>query len=237
MPLNKAKGRMFKSVGWTWNPCVGCTHNCEYCWAASLRKRWGKPFEPALQESAFKDKFPNDGSIIFVGSMGDLFCDGMKDEWIKRVIDKCAEATDNRFLFQTKNPQRLVEWLWYMDKLKQRPVLGTTLETNRDTPWSFAPTPTERHLYLWYSQDEHAYGTHDLFLSLEPLAKFDLETITYMITSLSPIAVEIGLENYGNIVPKPSDDSVKLLLEELRQHNIHYVLKENLRHLEESMND
>ena len=54
-----------------------------------------------------------------------------------------------------------------------------------------------------------------------------------MITSLSPIAVEIGLENYGNIIPRPSDDSVKLLLEELRQRNIHYILKENLRQLEE----
>ena len=34
MTLNKAKGRMFKSVGWTFNPIAGCTHECRYCWAS-----------------------------------------------------------------------------------------------------------------------------------------------------------------------------------------------------------
>jgi len=184
-----------------------------------------------------KDQFPNDGTIIFVCSMGDLFCKEVPNEWIERIIEKASEATNNRFLFQTKNPRRLIDWLPDMDNLKQRPVLGTTIETNRDTPWSLAPTTTERYLSLWYSQDEHAYGTHDLFLSLEPLAEFDLETLTYMVTSLRPIAVEIGLENYSNTIPKPSNDSIRLLLEELRQNNIHYVLKENLRHLEESVNE
>lgn len=237
MPLNKAKGRMFASVGWTWNPVVGCTHRCEYCWAKSLRSRWGKPFKPALQESAFKDRFPNDGSIIFVGSMGDLFCEGMEDDWIARVIVKASEADNNRFLFQTKNPKRVIDWLPDMDGLKQRPIIGTTIETNRDTPWSLAPTPTERFLQLWYSTDEHAYSIHDTFLSLEPLSEFDLETLVYMITTINPIAVEIGLENYTHFTKKPSDASIEHLLEELRQNRITYILKENLRHLEESLNE
>jgi len=165
--------------------------------------------------------------------MGDLFCDGMKDEWIERVIDKCAEATHNRFLFQTKNPGRAIDWLPDMDKLKRKYILGTTIETNRDALWSNAPTPTERFTDLWYSLDEHAYSNHDTFLSLEPLAKFDLETLVYMVRKIRPIAVEIGLENYGSVVPRPTDDNVRLLLVELCHYNIHYVLKENLRHLEE----
>jgi len=124
-----------------------------------------------------------------------------------------------------------------MEELKQRLVIGTTIETNRDTPWSLAPTTTERFTKLWYSKDEHAYSSHDTFLSLEPLSEFDLETLVYMITTIDPIAVEIGLENYTNFTKKPSDTSVELLLEELRQYNIHYVLKENLRHLEEKANE
>ncbi len=228
MPLNKAKGRMFKSVGWTWNPCVGCTHHCAYCWAKSIRQRWGKPFEPALQESAFNDKFPNDGTWIFVGSMCDLFCEGMKDEWIKRVIDEASKATNNRFLFQTKNPGRAIEWLPAMDSLKLRPILGTTIETNRDTPWSDAPTPTERFLQLWYSTDEHAYSTHDTFLSLEPLSDFDLHTLFYMIKTIGPLAVEIGLENYTKYLPRPSPEKVRSLIDRLQKENITYVLKPGL---------
>ena len=228
MPLNKAKGRMFKSVGWTWNPIVGCTHKCEYCWAKTLRSRWGKPFKPAIQESGFKDKFPNDGSIIFVGSMGDLFCEGMEDDWISRVIVKASEATNNRFLFQTKNPKRVIDWLPNMDGLKQRPIIGTTIETNRDTPWTLAPTPTERFLQLWYSTDEHAYSIHDTFLSLEPLSDFDLETLFYMIKTIAPIAIEIGLENYTKYLPKPSPEKVRSLIDLLQKENIIYVLKPGL---------
>ena len=105
MTLNKAKGRMFKSVGWTWNPVMGCTHACEYCFAESLTKRWGKSFEPQFRSHFLKDKMPNDGSWIFVGSMGDLFCPVIKDEWILRIIGRIAhEKGNNKFLLQTKNP-------------------------------------------------------------------------------------------------------------------------------------
>lgn len=231
MPLNKSKGNMFKSVGWTWNPCVGCTHGCKYCWAEALRAKWGKSFEPALQESAFKDKFPNDGSIIFVCSMGDLFCEGMKDEWIERVITKASEATDNRFLFQTKNPSRAIDWLTAMGELQCTPILGTTIETNRDIPWSNAPTPTERFTELWYSHDEHAYSWHDTFLSLEPLAEFDLDALVYMVKRIKPIAVEIGLENYTHFTQRPDNWKIRKLLDELDNVGINYILKKNLGHL------
>jgi len=234
MPLNKAKGRMFKSVGWTWNPIVGCEHECSYCWAKALRDRWNKPFIPSLQESAFKDKFPEDGTIIFVGSMGDLFCDGMKDEWIRKVINKASESINNRFLFQTKNPYRFMNFMHDFDKIQQKVILGTTLETNRDTPWSHAPTPTERFHWLWYTTDEHAFRSHDLFLSLEPLSDFDHDTFLYMIREIEPIAVEIGLENYTQFTTPPSMEKIVGLLNDLDKYGINYILKENLNHLESS---
>ena len=91
MTLNKAQGRMFQSVGWTWNPIAGCTHGCPYCYARSRMKRWGKTFEPVLREHFFKDKMPNDGSWIFVGSMGDVFCKGVPDEWILMLLEFIKE--------------------------------------------------------------------------------------------------------------------------------------------------
>jgi len=239
MPLNKAKGRMFKSVGWTWNPIVGCLHECEYCWAKSLRDRWGKSFRPTIQESAFKDEWPNDGTIVFVGSMGDLFCeDRVFEEAIPRIFQKMSEAENQKFLLQTKNPSNIYHnWLdeiANLEALGLNVFVGTTIETNRDTPWSHAPHPMERYLYLCMIYEDVAIRT---FLSYEPLAEFDLEAMTAIAREISPIAVEIGLENYGSVIPRPSDDSIRFLLEELRQHNIHYVLKENLRHLEESVNE
>ena len=135
MTLNRAKGRMFKSVGWTWNPICGCSHGCWYCWAAALRKRWGKEFDPEMREHFFKDKMPNDGTWIFVGSMGDTFCDDVPDDWIIRLLNFIKSCkSDNRFLLQTKNPPRFSAFCLELEEIKDKVILGTTLETTGETP-------------------------------------------------------------------------------------------------------
>lgn len=127
MTLNRSKGRMFKSVGWTWNPVTGCTHDCRYCWAQSLTRRWSKSFTPKFRSHFLEDKMPGDGSWIFVGSMGDLFCPGMKDEWILRVIDYLKDCkTDNRFLLQTKNPFSFLTYYLELEQIRDKVILGTT---------------------------------------------------------------------------------------------------------------
>lgn len=230
MTLNKAKGRMFKSVGWTWNPICGCTHGCPYCWAESLMKRWGKSFEPQFREHFLKDKMPDDGSWIFVGSMGDLFCPGMKDEWILQVLYfiKQCEA-DNKFLLQTKNPFSFLAFGLELEDIKDKVILGTTIETNRETEWSNSPLATKRVEHLALMKD-NGFKT---FLSLEPLADFDVDKLTYMIIDVAPEAIEIGLENYTNTLPRPSEDKILELIENIKGMEIPYVLKENLRHLED----
>lgn len=170
MTFNKAKGRMFKSVGWTWNPTKGCDHDCIYCWAKQLTKRWGKSFEPEFRKHFMKDEFPNDGSWIFVGSMGDLFCKGVKDEWILEILWKIYKTdANNKFLLQTKNPFSFLAFYLELEKMKDKLILGTTIETNRETPWSLAPSPQERYDAL-YKMKQGGFKT---FLSLEPLADFD----------------------------------------------------------------
>lgn len=239
MPLNKAKGRMFKSVGWTWNPIRGCTHACKYCWAKTLCDRWGKSFNPTIQESAFKDRWPNDGTIVFVGSMGDLFCgDRVFREAIPRIFEKMSEAENQKFLLQTKNPGEIYHnWQGEIDDLDARGLdiyIGTTIETNRDTPWSSAPHPLDRFLYLCMTYENVRAGT---FLSLEPLADFDLNAMITMCREISPIAIEIGLENYSHFLPKPPQEKTRLLVNELKKIGFEVILKENLRHLEETMNE
>lgn len=174
MPLNKAKGRMFKSVGWTWTVIRGCSHACPYCWAASMAKRRGEDFtKPILVEDDLKLRFPRDNSWVFVCSTGDLFCEAVPDEWINRVLDRIEyHGVGNRFLLQTKNTPRLYD---FVDRLKQindpisrRIVLGTTIETNRDIP-GCAPPTAARQIFLREFRDL-GFTT---FLSMEPLAAFD----------------------------------------------------------------
>ena len=128
--MNKAKGRMFKSVGWTWNPLAGCTHDCPYCYARRQRAKWKKGFEPEFREHYFKDKMPDDGSWIFVGSMGDMFCWGVHSNWIHKVLTFIKEDDSNNiFLLQTKNPLRFQDFIELLEEIKHKIILGTTLET------------------------------------------------------------------------------------------------------------
>lgn len=229
MPLNKAKGKMFKSVGWTFSPIAGCTHGCKYCYARRLTERWGRSFKPQLREHFFKDKMPGDGSWIFVGSMGDVFCEGVPDEWILRLLKFIKECeADNKFLLQTKNPRRLKDFVNMLIPIRGKVVVGTTIETNRETPWTDAPTTFARALNIAYLKQYHGFKT---FISLEPLSDFDLEPLMVMVKEIKPEAVEVGLENYTSHTVKPPDWKIVALIHWLREMNIPYVLKDNLKHL------
>jgi len=232
MTLNKAKGRMFKSVGWTWNPTPGCTHGCPYCWARALANRWGKSFEPQFREHFLNDQMPDDGTWIFVDSTGDIMCDGMRHEWIVKIIEfihnnKC----NNKFLLTTKNPLRFLYWQieTLLRSVQDKIIVGTTIETNRDALGN-APHPQERYESLLWMR-EQGYKT---FLSMEPVEDFDLEIIKEWIFQLQPEAIEIGLENYTMFTTPPPEWKLIELISWLREHGFEYILKENLRHLEES---
>ena len=192
-------------------------------------KRWGKTFEPVLREHFFKDKMPNDGTWIFVGSMGDVFCEGVPDEWIHRLLVFIKEnEADNVFLLQTKNAIRFLSFLPELLEIRDKVVLGTTLESTLETPWSSAPVPGLRSNAL-RTMKGAGFRT---FLSLEPIADFGYETMKLMIGDIKPEAVEIGRENYSKHVPPVSDSKILMLLDFLKSEGITYVLKENVRHLE-----
>ena len=227
MGLNKAKGRMFKSVGWTWNPLGGCSHDCKYCYAAQLMKRWGKDFTPNFRSNFLEDKMPEDHSWIFVGSMGDTFCEGMKTEWIEQLFTFIERYSgNNKFLLQTKNPRRFENY--ELEKIKHKVILGTTLETTGNTStFSSAPSPIERFTYLRMMK-RNGFKT---FLSLEPLADFGFNTMVRWIAAIEPEAVEIGLENYTKYTTPPPEKKIRSLLDWLDDNGFPYILKENLKHL------
>lgn len=101
---------------YTWNPITGCLHNCPYCYARRINKRFddGK-FHPTFHVNRLREPTKLlKRSRIFVGSMGDLFGNwGWKasnaiyeytsKEVIEFVIDVASRCPQHTFIFLTKN--------------------------------------------------------------------------------------------------------------------------------------
>ena len=95
-------------LDYTWNPLMGCKHNCHYCYAKKMNDRfkwipeWTEPvFFPERLEEPYKKKKP---LKIFVGSMCDLFGEWVDIEWIDKVLIVARENPQHTFMFLTKNP-------------------------------------------------------------------------------------------------------------------------------------
>lgn len=106
---------MYEFITHTWNPIKGkCYHDCSYCYMKNI-VAYERPInlvEGELQGDFGLNKF------IFIGSSTDEFAQDVHDEWIKEVLDFCYNKTKNqppqdrtRFLIQTKNPKRLLDFI------------------------------------------------------------------------------------------------------------------------------
>lgn len=141
------------NIGWcsaTWNPVVGCTNNCPYCYAVKMAKRlasmgcykyhvvlkqgeihkeyfdWnGKTyFEPRDLKQPLHVKKPQ---RIFVCSMGDLLCKAVPSAWIEQILDIVKKCPQHTFQFLTQNPERYSEFNW-----PDNCWLGITVRNNNE---------------------------------------------------------------------------------------------------------
>lgn len=210
---------MFGEVTTTWNPVVGCTHNCAYCYARKLQQSrlkhfpQYKDFEPKLIEHKLEElrRFdPSRDGYIFVVDMGDLFCEGVPDEWIDAVLNAIWRQAKIglRFLFLTKNPIRYLDWLEDFSRLREYNIyiaLGATIETNlnysqiRGMPPSNAPSPIARLYAMKYLRKKWDGA---LFISIEPILEFNIH-FREQIREIEPDWVYIGYDNHRNYLPEP----------------------------------
>lgn len=219
--------RMFKTVTKTWNPVIGCLHDCVYCWArdlaeGKLKVRSGKyvdGFEPRFFERELTKKF-KPGQFVFVSDMGDLYGKWVPRDWILRVLAIEQAFPEVNFLNQTKNPERFHEF-WFPPNA----YLGTTIETNRDYGVTKAPSPATRYLELWIIEHPHK------FVSIEPIMDFDLDELVGWMRDIKPDIIEIGADNYGHGLPEPPWEKVERLLQCLRQICPRVVEKDGLERL------
>jgi protein gp37 len=99
---------------------------------------------------------------IFVCSMADLFGTWVPDEWIEQVLDACCRATQHRYLFLTKNPERYYSADEYIESEKSALKEGDVLFA-----YFGASVTSEKQLL-------RARESQATWLSIEPL----LEDIT-----------------------------------------------------------
>lgn len=226
MALNKVKdnSNMYQFVNATWNPISGlCGHMCQYCYAAAWYNRFKKPTELKLNEKNLNDDLGKD-NFIFVESMGDLFAADIPDEWIMKVLDYCRKF-DNKYLFQSKNPQRIYDFLSHPVFIKS--VACTTIETNRHYPqMGNTPNTWDRADAMHSIRISKSQG----YVTIEPIMDFDMDDMVFTIRHCKPTQVNIGADSGRNKLPEPSKEKILELISELQEFTT-VVQKSNLKRL------
>lgn len=206
MSLNPSKGNMYDFVTHTWNTIKGaCPHDCSYCYM----KRWGNLKPVRFDEKELKTDL-GEGNFIFVGSSCDMFAEAIPDYWIYKTLVKCEEHEGNRYLFQSKNPSGMNEYLPGYG-IKDF-VICTTIESNREYPEIMAKSPAPKDRAFWINVLSEYAPT---YVTIEPIMDFDLEPLVELIKICDPEQVNIGADSGNNHLPEPPYEKVLELIDRL----------------------
>ena len=204
MGLNKTNGNMYPWVTHTWNPLAGkCQHNCEYCYMKrSFLGNLGKyKGEVSLAEDALNTDLGSNNTI-FVGSATDMFGKWVPENVIKKILKYCNKFS-NSYLFQSKDPGRMAEFIGFLPKDS---IIATTLETNRVYEITSAPQPSQRY------HDFLSIAHPRKMISIEPIMDFDLEEFLTWIKDINPEFVSIGADSKNNSLKEPSPHKIRALI-------------------------
>jgi protein gp37 len=147
---------------WSWNPVVGCLHDCPYCYARDIAERFQKDgaasfangFVPTLHPGRlsaplnrlpYQSDDPRDARI-FTGSMADTFGRWVPAEWIEAVLGVAAEARQWEFLMLTKFPKRMAEF-----EIPENVWMGTTVDCQARVAGAEAAFERVRARVKWLS--------------------------------------------------------------------------------------
>lgn len=150
-------------------------------------------------------------NFIFVGSSIDMWAEDIPSDWIRIVLDCCNKAA-NKYLFQSKNPSRILEFITH--PVFHRSVACTTIETNRSYPDVMCNSPVIEERVR--AMEKIADLGIETYVTLEPLMQFDLDELVGYIKRCKPKQVNLGRNTNRKIeIPEPTADEVKALVAEL----------------------
>ena len=160
-------------------------------------------------------------NFIFVGSSCDDWAKGIPDEWIAKILKHCRDNDAfNKYLFQSKNPQRFWDWLGIFP---DDTILGCTIESNRHSTFSNAPPSLLRKQAM-------ATLPYPKMISIEPIMDFDLDDMVRWVGEINPEFVSIGADSKGHNLPEPSPAKTNALVRELQSITKVYA-KDNIKRL------
>lgn len=199
--------------GYTWNPLTGCEHECPYCFARWIARRFGKTKEEKDFKPVFRPERLNEpqkikkSSMVLVCSMADLFGEWVPEEWIEAILLACGEAPQHRYIFLTKNPERYLK-----------------IDFNHKTWWPLT------HL-KGMSSEGHLSSAPILvdFISFEPLLQ-EPATLPVLMQSMSSLRwIIVGAQTGpGAKAHQPKKEWVEDIIKACEDTNTSLFLKDNL---------
>lgn len=184
--------------GESWNPVVGCSivsAGCTNCYAMKQASRidamthgaghyagttrkvkgipvWTGKMAQAPEKTLTAPLRAKAPRCYFVNSMGDLFAEGVPDEWIDRVFAVMALAPQHRFLILTKRPERMRDYLQGRISRYRVWIEKAALETSVDIDCDRAVDWPLRNVWLGVSVEDQASADARIPALLEtPAAK------------------------------------------------------------------
>lgn len=230
--LSKASGNMYHWVDFMFTHFRGeCPHRCVYCYVrSSTAYRCGIYKGPmTMKPRATEVDFGTDRTI-FIGHMTDAFASewaGPSDIDIGRMLSHCARQPGNRYVFQTRNLQRLIQWRKH---IPQGAIIGTTIETDNDAlamQVSEAPPPCVRMEWIG-CLGRHGFG-FKTFITIEPVLKFhDVRRFAGSIIDAGVSFVCIGADSKGHGLQEPTAGDLCRLIGTLQDAGVEIRSKVNL---------
>ena len=206
--------KMYKDTE-TWNPFIGCRYECVYCKNSFQRQAKRQKnncikcynYEPHFHPERLKRLPSKRIPLIFACAYGDITFATRDEKQV--IIDEMAKRSDRTFLFQSKNPVCLKGF-----SIPSNVIVGTTIETNRDTKHvSKAPKTEFRYSSLKDLVCRKA-------VTIEPILDFDMDVLKQWVLDINPEIVWIGYANHNkglNLV-EPSLEKTHLLIKHLKEN-------------------
>lgn len=179
--MSKSK---IKWTKYSWNPIVGCekvSPGCQKCYAERMAKRLKAMGNKKYQNNVVDEKgwiggiaaklsledaviaLPKKSSVIFVGSMSDLFFGNIPSSYIQKVYEMMGLFQKHTFIVCTKRPERIIPVLYKSGYMKKGDYLDNVIHLTsvENQEWAERRIPELRIL--------KEYGDWKIGLSIEPL--------------------------------------------------------------------